>query len=127
MSESSFNAAVGRERAEIQHLAEVNPGIAYLGEETGQFAIRFDPPVDGVARASITATTLPPVPRETAPYYHAAVQRRTESGGSLPEREVFRHPFPALDWLYEHVPDLDLRETVPVDATDDSSDGSDRR
>lgn len=32
---------------------------------------------------------------------------------------VFRHPFPALEWLNETVPDFDLLETVYLNERDD--------
>lgn len=114
MTGSSFDATVGSERAEIQRLAKANPGVAFVGHVTGQLALHLDPPVEGVSRASITATTLPPIPGESAPYYHAAVHRTTDSGTGLPDCEVYRHPFPALDWLAETVPDFDLIETTYV-------------
>lgn len=124
MSEPSFDEAVGTERAEIQRRAKATPGVAYLGHATGQLALYLDPPVDGVTRASITTTTLPPVPRETAPYYHATVNRAS-SAGNGEVREVFRHPFPALDWIAETVPDFDLIETTYVDPLAESEPAGD--
>lgn len=114
MNDPPFDVMVGKERARLTRFAKSNPGIAYLGYETGQLSLHLDPAYQGVRGAEVLVTTLPPIPKERAPYYHAVVHRTDEAGVSVPTREVFRHPFPALDWIHETVPDFDLVEMVCV-------------
>ena len=123
MSNPPFDAIVGRERARLTRFAQANPGIAYLGYETGQLSLQFDPAYQGVDGAEVLVTTLPPIPKERAPYYHAVVHRTDEAGVPAPCREVFRHPFPALDWIHEMVPDFDLVKTVCVGGPEEEQRG----
>ena len=126
MSGTSFDAAVGMERALLDRLARANPGVVHLGFLTGQISLYFDPPRQGVSRASVTAVVGSAAREERAPFYHAVVRRVGRVRGDTGRREVFRHPSPALEWLYETVPDFDLLETVRVnEPSGDGHDGAD--
>lgn len=114
MSIGNQDAAVGIERAQLRRLAEANPGVVHLGWLTGQLALYFDPPESGVSRLEVTAvvaSSADDAPPERT--YHAVVRRVGRRGGDR-RRRVFEHPAPALEWLYETVPDFDLLPTVRV-------------
>lgn len=112
-----IDAAVGMERSRLHRLARANPGVVHLGCLTGQLALYFDPPEAGVSRVTVTAVVAPASDGGGAGgaerFYHAVVHRVGRIVGDG-RRRVFRHPAPALDWLYETVPDFDLLETVRV-------------
>lgn len=113
-SGGSPDAAVGMERDRLHRLARSNPGVVHLGALTGQLALYFDPPESGVSRVTVTAVVASSAD-DASPerIYHAVVRRVGRRGGDR-RRRVFRHPTPALDWLYETVPDFDLLPTVRV-------------
>lgn len=110
----SPDAAVGMERDRLHRLARSNPGVVHLGCLTGQLALYFDPPESGISRLEVTAvvgSSAGDAPPERT--YHAVVRRVGRRGGGR-RRRAFRHPTPALEWLYETVPDFDLLPTVRV-------------
>ena len=115
MSGVSLDAAVGMERDRLDDLARSNPGVVHVGCLTGQVALYFDPPTAGVSRAAVTAVLTPGAAGDgaTERFYHAVVRRVGRVGGDA-RRRVFGHPAPALEWLYETVPDFDLLKTVRV-------------
>lgn len=114
--DGSFDAAVGMERARLHRLARSNPGVVHLGGLTGQLALYFDPPEAGISRVAVTAVVAPAAGGADERFYHAVVRRVGRTGGG-PRRRVFRYPTPAVDWLFETVPDFDLLETVRVNDT----------
>lgn len=105
------------ERSRLDRLARANPGVVHLGWLTGQVALYFDPPEAGISRATVTAVVVAGAGasdgEDVDRLYHAVVRRVGRVGGDG-RREVFGHPAPALEWLYETVPDFDLLETVRV-------------
>jgi hypothetical protein len=116
MSSVSHDAAVGVERAQLHRLARANPGVVHLGWLTGQLALYFDPPEAGVSRVAVTAVVVPaPADRHAdyERYFHAVVRRVGRVVGDG-RRRVFRHPAPAVEWLFETVTDFDVLETVCV-------------
>lgn len=121
MSSSISDAEIRRERNRLQRLSKRDPGVVYLGYRTGQLILRFEPPENGVCRACLTALSAPGLGETPTVFYHAVVHRRTDDGRRVKEREGFRHPFPALDWLHETVPDFDLLDTVCVNVPDEGS------
>ena len=114
MSSTSFDAAVGMERSRLLRLARADPGVVYFGCLTGQLALSFDPPEEGISRVTVTAVVAPGTDEGKQRFYHAVIHRVGRTRGDAERRKVFRHPFPALDWLFETVPDFDLLETVRV-------------
>ena len=112
MSSVTRDAAVGVEHAQLHRLARANPGVVHLGWLTGQLALYFDPPEAGVSRVAVTAVVVP-APADGERFYHAVVRRVGRVVGDG-RRRIFRHPAPAVEWLYETVPDFDVLETVCV-------------
>lgn len=129
MSSVSLDAAVGMERSRLHRLARSNPGVVHVGWLTGQLALYFDPPKAGVSRATVTAVVAPTSDggADGERFYHAVVHRVGRVAGEAGRRRVFRHPAPAVDWLFETVPDFDLLETVrvngPAEGEDEDRDG----
>lgn len=132
MHTSITAADVRREWGQIQRRAKRDPGVVHLGYQTGQLAVHFGATESRPGRVFVKAISAPALGSDPATYYHAIVHEQTDEGERRQRREQFRHPFPALDWLHEIVPDFDLLETVThnaeaaTDATDDSSPPSDR-
>lgn len=114
MSDVSFDAAVGMERARLHRLARSSPGVVHLGCLTGQLALYFDPPRERISRVAVTAVVAPSPDGATERFYHAVVRRVGRTGGDGRRRRIFRHPAPAVDWLFETVPGFDLLETERV-------------
>lgn len=119
MSDVSSDAAVGMERARLHRLARSSPGIVHLGCLSGQLALYFDPPRERISRVAVTAVVAPTPDGDAERFYHAVVRRIGRTGGDGRRRRIFRHPTPAVDWLFENVPDFDLLETVRVNGPAD--------
>lgn len=133
MNTAISSEEINWEWGQLQQRAKSNPGVAYLGYETGQLVAHVDGE-DRIGQVLLRAVSAPGVGDDPTVYYHAVVNWTTADGELLRQREEFRHPFPALDWIYETVPDFDLIETVTVDesdedavgdATDDAADADD--
>ena len=125
MSSVPLDAAVGMERSRLDRLARANPGVVHLGWLTGQVVLYFDPPESGISRVTVTAVVVegvgPGDGDDSDRLYHAVVHRVGRVSGDEGRREVFGHPAPALEWLYETVPDFDLLETVRVNEPADGA------
>lgn len=118
MSSTISGTEIRREWGQLQRRARPDPGVAYVGYRTGQLALHFAPPEEGVRRAFLKAFATPGIGDEPMVYYHAVVHRTRDDGQQVQLREQFRHPVPAQDWLLETVPDFDLLETVPLNVPD---------
>ena len=119
VSSSLSTTDIAREWGKLQRLSNADPGVAYIGHVTGQLALRFDPPVDGIHRVLLSAVAAGELGHEQLVYYHPVLHRVTDDGERLQQRTQFRHPLPAHDWLLETVPDFDLLETVYVNEPDE--------
>lgn len=117
---------IRREWGQLQRLSGSDSGVAYLGYRTGQLAAQFDESEAGVDRVFLKAIATPGIGDDPMIYYHAVVHRLSDDGERLKQREEFRHPVPALDWLHETVPDFDLVETNSINTSSDEAPGDSR-
>ncbi len=119
MTESLSPRTVGEERATLRRLSTETPDVVYVGYRTGQLAVQFSEPRDGITAVEVTRVDAT-VGGATRAFFHCGVtiDDGDESGRG---RRGFGHPFPALEWLNETVPDFDATETVYVNEPEESA------
>lgn len=123
MDTSTSGTEIRREWDKLRRLSKRDPRVVYLGYRTGQMALHLDSSESDVHSVFLTALSAPGLGDSPMVFYHAVIHRRIDDGRRVQRREQFRHPFPALDWIHETVPDFDLLETVCVNLPDEDATG----
>lgn len=130
MPPSVTDETIRAEHARLRRLARETADVVYVGCRTGQLAVRFGRPRDGVGRAEVTRVDAPTgldaddgfdAPQS---FYHCVLRAADDADDADARRAVFRHPFPALEWLNETVAEFDLLEFVYVNEADGSDEES---